>query len=312
MPSLLWFYVTLLVFPARLSAFYDIPYVAHFDFVHLFLPMLGLLAIAAGLWVWWRRVRSPAMGLASLLLAFPLLPLLHLSVFQPGDLAHDRYLYLPSIGFSLLLAIAIQAIPAGRRALRTAGFAALMLLYAAGVTRQSVHYADNLLLYYRGLTRAPNNNTVRMNLANELFQRGMPDQAIVLYQQVLQRDPNDWRNLYNLGYAYYHVGRYPEAENALSRAASLNPLDPDTFFYLGLVKLKVNKSQEAEAALRSAISLDSRVRGYRYALGVALEQQGRLPEALQAFNLELAKYPETPAARQHATAIEKQLAKHGY
>lgn len=313
-PSLLWFYVRLLVYPVGLSIFYDTPYITRFDLRHVLLPLLGVAAIALGLWYWWRRTRAPAVAFAALLLIIPLLPLINLSVLQPSELAHDRYVYLSSIGFSLLLALAIQALPAGHRrlfgapALRLGAVAALLLLYAAGVIAQDVHYADNLLLYYRGVTRAPNNNTARMNLANEVLQRGMPDQAIVLYQQVLQRDPNYWRCLYNLGYAYFRVGRYQDAEKVLSRATFLNQSDPDNFFYLGVTKLKLGKLQDAELALRVALQLDPRVRGYRYSLGLALEQQGRLPEARDAFQAELAKYPGTAAAQQHIANIDRQLA----
>jgi tetratricopeptide (TPR) repeat protein len=313
-PSLLWFYTRLLVYPTGLSAFYDTPYIASLDVRHVLLPLLGVAAIACGLWYWWRRSRRPEVAFASLLLIIPLLPLFNLDIFRQGDITHDRYLYLPSLGFCILVALAIQALPArgrgrlGAPALRVVLTAALVLFYAVGVVAQNVVWADNLLLYYRGVTRAPNNNLARMNLANEVLQRGMPDQAIALYQQVLQRDPNDWLCLYNLGYAYYRIGRYQDAERVLSRATFLNQNDADTFFYLGLAKLKLDKLQDAEILFRTAIDRDPRARGYRYSLGLVLERERRLREALPMFQAELAKYPSAPAPREHIASIEKQLA----
>jgi tetratricopeptide (TPR) repeat protein len=313
-PSLLWFYVRLLVYPTGLSVLYETPYVTGFDLRYFLLPTLGVAAIACGLWCWWRRTRRQEVAFASLLLIIPLLPLFNLSIFQPGDIAHDRYLYLPSIGFCILVALAIQAVPAGGRrlfgapALRGALTSSLLLLYAVGVVVQDVPWADNLLLYYHAVAHAPNNSIVRMNLANEALKRGMVDQAIVIYQQVLQRDPNYWLCLYNLGYAYYRIGRYQDAERVLSRVTLLNQDDADTFFYLGLVKLKLGNLKDAEILFRTAINRNPHARGYRYCLGLVLEREGRLREALPMFQAELAKYPSAPAPREHISRLEKQLA----
>ena len=96
--------------------------------------VLGLLA-----WLWARRLgkaspvdqRLAAFAWAWILI--PFIPLLDLSVLPVGEIAHDRYLYLPSIGFSILLAMALRCIRPGK--LRLLGLPALQ---AAG-GRNSEH-----------------------------------------------------------------------------------------------------------------------------------------------------------------------------
>src|SRR5207253_11459992 len=81
-------------------------------------PLLLVLVIAAGLGLWARRSRVVA--LAALWLVLPLVPpLLSIAVFENGEIVHDRYLYLPSIGFAILGALAIARIPASRAHLFT-------------------------------------------------------------------------------------------------------------------------------------------------------------------------------------------------
>ena len=99
-PSLLWFYISHLVWPVGLSEFYDFPYVIGAQFKEFVLPLLGV-ALVGGTLVWW-GIRVPTVMFASAWMLFPLLPALNLSVLPHGDFVHDRFLYLPSVGYALL------------------------------------------------------------------------------------------------------------------------------------------------------------------------------------------------------------------
>ena len=313
MPSVLWFYLRMLLFPVGLSMYYDMPYVVTLSPTRFFLPLLVVAAIAWGLWTWVRKTGSRSVAFSAIMLATALLPVLNLRIFPPEEFVGDRFAYLASVGFALLAAEVIQAIPAGSAtlfgapALRTVAVVSVAAAMMAGIITQDIYWANNLLLYYRGVSVAPANNLPRMNLANEALARGMSDLAIRLYQQILRGDPNDWRTAYNLGYAYYRLGRYADAENLMVRAAALNPADPDVFYYIGVTRLRQQKWDEAEAPLRTAIQHDPRARGYRYSLGLVLEHQGRLAEALELFKAELAKQPGADPPRQRIAAVEQAM-----
>lgn len=313
LPSVLCFYLKVLLWPVRLSMYYDLGYVSGFSPTHFLLPLVAVTAAVYGLWLWWRKTGSRAVAFCAVMLAIALLPVLNLRIFPLDEFVGDRFAYLASAAFALLVAAAIQAIPAGSMRIFGAPAARLLVVIAlAGlmmqaISAQQIYWADNLLLYYRGVTVAPGNNLARMNLANEALSRGLGDQAILLYRQVLRRNPRDWQCAYNLGYAYYRLGRYAEAERQMEQVAALNPSDADTAYYLGLSRLKQQKWEQAAEPLRAAIQLDPRVRGYRYALGLALEQQGKLPEALAMFQAELAKQPGAEPPQAHIAELEQRL-----
>ncbi|HWR13298.1 MAG TPA: tetratricopeptide repeat protein [Terriglobales bacterium] len=300
-PSVLWFYLKMLVVPVGLSAFYDTPYVTSPDLHHFWIPLLAVIVAATGLFFWWWKTRDRLVAFASVLLVLPLLPLLNFTFFFDGEIAHDRYLYVPSIGFALLVAIAITRLKSSRTLwMVTAAVAAVFLCLTIW---QSLYWADNLVLYSRGVNIAPNNNLALNNLANETQRRGMLRQATALYARILDRNPSFYWANYNLAYALFQEEKYSEAAHFFRRAASLDASDAGTFYYLGQCEMHLGRLDFAEAAFRRAIATDSRLLGPRYMLGLVLKQQGRTREALDYFRAELTKNPNDANARKEADAI---------
>jgi len=309
-PSLLWFYVKLLIWPAGLCPFYALKYVIQPDIQNCGLPAIMVGAVAAGLgWLGWRSRKA---ALAASWLALPALPLLNIQILGERNLAHNRYLYLPSIGFALLAALALRRVRIGKGSLLSYPAAqtglVLPLICALGVStsNQSACYASDAVFYdaiYKVF--GPSDPVNLMNLANVRAERGEYDAADQLYQQVLRRTPDFWLANYNLGYMNYARGRLPEAERYLTLALQGNPRAPDAFFYLGLTRFKMGRAEEAAADVRRALSLAPEALNYHFALGVILETQGELQAAEQEFREELAHHPDQAAAREKIHQIEK-------
>ena len=314
-PSVLWFYLKMLFVPVGLSGFYDTPYVTSPSFHQFWLPLLGIGLFAAALFYWWWKTREPLIAFASVLLVLPLIPLMNFSVFFQGEIAHDRYLYTPSIGFALLAAMAIvklarkigaprisPSLAEGRVSALIAGSIALIFLVLT--ISQSLYWADNLVLYSRGVNIAPKNNLALNNLANEFANRHMYPQAIALYGKVLERDPTFYLANYNLGYTSYQSGDYQTGEHFLRRAAALDPTDAGTFYYLAKCEMQLGQLDAAETNLHRAILVDQRLLGPRYTLGVLLKQEGRTKEALDYFRAELVKNPNDADARKQLEELQ--------
>ena len=301
-PSVLWFYVRLLFAPIRLSAFYDTPYITSPSLHGFILPLLGVILVAGGVLFWWWKSRDPLVAFAFVLLTLPLLPLMNFNVFFQGEIAHDRYLYLPSIGFAMLVATALAKIPTQENpgSVRRPGLMialGLSIVFLIMTANQSLYWANNFALYYRGVQVAPNNNLALNNLANELLARRMYPQAIVLYEKVLSRNPNFYLANYNLGYALMQTGDFKEAANMFRRAAVLDPTDAETYLHLATCDYQLNELKEAEAVLHRAIATDQRLLGTRFLLGLVLKKQGRNQEALDYFHAELVKNPKDAQAQ---------------
>ncbi|MGA3323738.1 MAG: hypothetical protein ABSF45_04645, partial [Terriglobia bacterium] len=113
-PSVLLFYLRLLVWPFGLSCYYDTPYVATPGWHDFVLPALLVAAVAAALAIWyWRTSQSvpeeaKAIEFVCLWMILTLLPVLNFRLLPQSEIAHDRYVYLPSVGFALLVAIALR------------------------------------------------------------------------------------------------------------------------------------------------------------------------------------------------------------
>ena len=309
LPSVLWFYLKQLVVPIRLSAFYDTPYVTHVSWKYFLSPLLGVILAAAIIaYAWWKS-RSPLVAFAAIWMLLPLAPVMNLALLPMGDFIHDRYLYLPSIGFALLAGMALARLDAWKIAGRPAGTIAagvVALVLIAGTVAQSLPWSDDIPLYTHGMKVAPINDLPRNKLAATFVARGMYDQGIRLYSFVLANDPDYWYANYRMGYAQYMSGHYDKAQQFLARSVALNPV-PDALYYLGLASTKLKQYDAAESALREALKREPKAPGYSFALGMAMKEQGKLQPALESFRAELAANPNDPGTLAQISEITAKL-----
>lgn len=108
LPSVLWLYFRHLLIPTGVSGLYGLPYVDKAVSAAFLFPAALLLALILGtVWVV-RRLQDVRLALfAGCWIALPIIPVLWLRAYAEGDIAHDRYLYIPSIGFVLLLSLGL-------------------------------------------------------------------------------------------------------------------------------------------------------------------------------------------------------------
>jgi len=311
-PSLILFYLRQLVWPRGLSLYYDVPILSAATVETLALPLVVLLGLIACGWAIWRVSRDAAVSAAMIWFAAPLLPVLQIGLFRRDDFAHDRYLYLPSVGLALATAfllskVVTQETKSHVRFLVTA--AVLLLLAGLGISTavQSAPWRDNLSLYSHAVQRSPSNLMAWNNLAVQYVERGRLEEAGRIFEAILADRPDFWLANYNYGNLSYRLQRYDRAEQYLHRAIALNPRDADAYVYLGLTYLRENRLQEAAAKFRDAIARKPEGEGLHLALGVILLQQGDREGARTEFVTELKYHPESAAARTQWGLLESQL-----
>ena len=307
-PSVVWLYFRHLLFPVGLSGLYGLPYVDHPASAAFLVPAALLLAFILALGWGIRRLPDARLALfACGWMVLPILPVLWLRAYAEGDIAHDRYLYIPSIGFVLLVSLFLAEIaghwPARRKALQLAGLAGLALAYALGTVTQQTYWASDLLLYQRAYKVAPHDNLICNDLGAALMDAGNAGDAIALYSQVLAREPGFWLSNYNLGYTYYKIGRFKDAEDYLRRAISINAADSDEYIYLGLSLWRQGRADEAVPYVQRAIQIRPSAPGYHFVLAMIRRDQNDIPAAESEFKLELQYHPESTSARQQLDAL---------
>jgi protein O-mannosyl-transferase len=309
-PSVLWFYAKHLIMPIRLSEFYSLDYVSHFSARLVLLPLSFLLASGVALYFLIRVLPQKQALFALALIVVPLLPVLDLGSLTTGDIVHDRYLYLPSAGLAILAALSVAAlrsyVPASKyRALPALLTGAVCALFMTINVEQQGQWRDDVQLYTRGMEMAPDNLTVRDNLANALLGAKQPERAISLYLEVLKRNPNFWRSNYNLGVVYYNSGNAAAAEPLLQRAIRVDGSDSDQYIYLALAELQLKRFSQAVDAAREAIARNPQAQGYHFILGLIDEAQGDWAGSIAAFRGELAAHPDNAAARAELQKVEQ-------
>jgi len=277
-PYVLWFYVNHLVWPFPLSVFYETSYVSG---GWLFWgPLVGLIVLVTICFVLARQY-PVVLFLAGWILV-PILPLLNLSQFYRGEIVHDRYLYLPSVGYCIILSVALIYVIRNHARYKVPAMALLCLIGAAYLLETVIElpqWKNDLALYTHAAAVAPHSNLAINNYATALKFEGELDRAIDLYKDLLVRDPNNWLVYYNLGYCYYKQGSLDEAINYLAQAIERKPRDPESYAYYGLAAMGKGDTERAEMAMRKAIELRPANARYHFALGVLLQQKQDLAGA---------------------------------
>jgi Flp pilus assembly protein TadD len=318
-PSVLVFYLKLLVWPTGLSCYYDTPYIATATLRNYVLPYAAILGVVNGLTVWWWKVRqrSPsdarAMAFAALWMVLSVVPVLDFRLLVEGEIAHDRYIYLASVGFAILAAMGLRQVcgymPAFllRPVWGLAGAGLLSVLLGVATVRQSLYWADDLTLNRRAHEIAPHNAFAAASLAAAMAHRGKENEAIGLYQEALANHPANWLANVNLAYHLYLRGSYLEAAQHFQLACAIDPTDAQQFLYWGMSLLRIGRPAEAEKAVRTALSLRPNGENYHLGMGMVMRQEGRLPEARREIEIELAKYPQSSQAQAVLKEVDRQM-----
>lgn len=316
-PAVLWFYLRQLIWPLRLSAFQDLDYVTSPGLWNFVLPAICVIAAAFGLWMFVRRTDAEArrtLLIASLWLVLPILPVLNISIFSDGEAVHDRYLYLPSIGFALIVGVAFRHLDLGRAklfgrsAIQTAAVLFITLAFGFVTVNQQIYWASDLLLFQHGITFVPDSRIAKTGMANVLSERGLYDDAIALYKEVVARHPDYWVASHNLGCTLMNTGNYQEAETYLLHGIELRPTEPIQYITLSVTLQERQSLPEAERAARHAIELKPEGYGFHFQLGDVLKAQGNLRGALEEFKNEVAYNPNFARAHDQIVEVEARLA----
>ena len=295
LPSVLCSYLAHLVWPVGLSPFYDSRYHQSFTVSGVALPFFAvMLSAVLLLWAAWR---SAAVGIFAGWTLIFLAPTLHIGVLPRGELWHDRYLYLPMAGLSVLagfgfaaLAQRWAAVPRARWALGVSA-AVISLAFAALTFHQSLFWENNLTLYTRGVAIAPHNGIAANNLGAVLLGRGQWEEAMAQFQRAIEYSPKLYLAHYDMGVGYYEVGRYSEAEACFKRAIGIVPEDAESHLFLGMTYYHTNRLPLAIESVRKAIALKPNGAGYHFALAVMLKESGDPAGARAEFEEELKRDP---------------------
>lgn len=242
--------------PVRLSAHYPYPIENGATPVVVWSALLVIPALVAAFVVLAPRVRLVAAALAFMLVNLgPMLKLVPVSDF----IAADRYAYVASVGFALLVVASLREMTT--RSLLRPHLARLLFLGYAGVLAvgafgQSLVWQTSVGVWENALRRDPQNGFALNMLGVAWAELGEHETAISIYNRALRVDPRSARAYLNRGYALYRLNRHVEAEADFTQAIGLDADSDTAYSNRGLVRFAMGNLGGALADLNMAVQLN--------------------------------------------------------
>ncbi len=144
-------------------------------FIYLFKPVHSLLEVnaltsalltvlvAALFYFTYKKDRLALFCLLTIVV--PLLPCLYLPAITGQSVLGERYLYLPSVGFIMLITLTMARLAnSGRRIAVASVFLALVALYSTGTVLRNADWKDDYSLWTAELKKSPGSDVARDNL----------------------------------------------------------------------------------------------------------------------------------------------------
>jgi len=274
---------------------------------------------------------------SALWIAITLLPVSHLIPYP--EMMAEHYLYIPSFGFCLLVALLLARLTESPRS-KVQGprsffsfldlrretwdlkrwwmvvgyglFVIFLIFYARRTVIRNRDWRDDLTFYNCMVRDNPYSARARLGLGYAYDRSGLPRMAIVQYQAGLRLDPQDPRLYTNLGAAHQKLGELREAEQVYKDALKLRFQDLKILNNLGFLYAEKREFDKARSTLEKAEKLSQGRNSTVYAnFGLLYELQNKLPEALEAYRKARTLDPDNAVYAQRIAVLEKNLATQG-
>jgi len=216
----------------------------------------------------------------------------HSNLFPINAYLAEHWLYLPSIGFFVLVARPLARAVRGRfRALAVGALALLVVAYSLLTVRQNGYWHDPLVFYARTLSYTPHSDRVAYNLGLAYLMRGQNEKAVVYFRRALALTPTHKEAHNNLGLALLNLGRVPEAIGSFEAAVKSDPSYADAYSNLGTAYMRTRHMEKALESLQNAIRYKPGLANAHANLGSLYHSLGRDAEACWSFERALERDP---------------------
>ena len=297
--NLIMRYCAKLVAPFHLNAYYVFSPITSISNMRAVIAMAFLVLMIAALA--WMFHRAPLETFAAIWIFVTLIPVLDIYAVGRNVFA-ERYLYLPSVGFCLLVVLVINKVlqrvsARWRLASGSAALLAIIAVFTATTFARNPDWKDNATLFARTLADSPNAPFVQNMAAETGSSVDDPREAESHYLQAISlaehEAPPDRLQIalayQGLSSIYADRSDFDRALRSLQQARSANPSDPELDSQEGMILVQAGRWQEAESALKKAEQEIPTSENVLNALGILEWQHGhKLEEAVNYFRRALA------------------------
>jgi tetratricopeptide (TPR) repeat protein len=311
-------YLLKLILPLNLSAIYPYP-----DIINQTVPLYYTLSIAvviAVAFAFWKSLKkSPvaAFGIAFFVVNIALL----LQLIPVGSAVYaDRYAYIPSVGFYIIVAYFLVKLTKYKTISKTAVYAVLgvyVLVLTALTFERSKVWQSSEALWDDTVEKSPeavvarnNRGSLKNTKAESYAEENRYDLSVPLRKEAIQdfdiaiREKPDYVHaLYNRGATKLELGKNTndtsyifEALDDFDRALQIDPLFAEAYHNRGNTKSELNDLEGALSDYNNAVDLEPQKAEFYINRGVNLGKMGRLEQAVEDISQSLEIEPENPSA----------------
>ena len=251
--------------------------------------------------------RAPLAGFAALWVIVTLLPVMNINILGRNVFA-ERYLYLPSFGFCLLLTLAVatllQLIP--QRLRRPAAIGLLVLVvsvFTIETIQRNPDWKDDKTLFTQTLQSSPEapfvNSMVAASESEDPSQSAAAEEhylrTIALIKEQTPPDLLDMVVAYEgLASLYADRSDNQRALEAVAKAREITPNDPDADSEEGLILARAGRWNEAEPLLEKALAAQPENENALSSMAlIAWQFHNDRAKAVELFRKTLAVHSET-------------------
>ena len=257
------FYISKFIFPVSLSPYYPFP-----SSQSLIPVIASLLITLVCAYLWYKK--QYYWLIAWLFYLVTLSPVI--GIIQVGNqAAADRYVYLPTIPFYILLGIGIAKLLYAGKLLKLGTLTAFLLLTVALVhltQKQSLVWKNDVIFWNYIAAYTPTTPSVQFNLGNAYLGINEYEKAVEHYHIALSLEPGNKWWYENLSIAYIKLNRLEEALNLLKQLIELETevVDyswDDIYYMIGWIYFKQGLLHPAEESLTKALEFNPENKGAR-------------------------------------------------
>ena len=280
-PAMFVFYLKQIVFPVTLSINYPLSAVNRIGVASFIVPLVVSLVAAAA--IIYAALKDRIALIGAMLFFLPLFPVMYAAAFTPEQIVHDRYLYLPLLGF-LIVVFSFSAKFLNERSIAiAAGIITLVFGFQTIVYNQT--FSNNITLWANAVS-VDGSAFSSAQYGSALLAAGRFDDAAEAFTVSINSDPQPL-SLLGRGRTYAQLKKYAEAEVDLKKviAAPLEKIDAYSLYLayesLGLV---YSEQQNYAAAIENFEQAREKLPIYKASitakLAVVLYQSGQKQRAL--------------------------------
>ena len=270
-----------------------------FSILGLFLLLnVALIGLAV-----WMRKRWPLIAFAIFWFYVTLLPFSNL--IPISTLLADRYVFIPSFAYCLVLALCFEKLWSVKRKdvsrdffpfLTTVFLIGLVVGYGYMTVHQNTVWKDSYTLWLDAAAKQEKSSMPMTSLGALFLDGDMDEEALEVLEKAVKANPSDALGHNNLGIAYQRLGDYKKSEHHYLKALSLKPRLYESLFNLGGLYAEKGDFDKSIGVFLDMVAEHPRDARLYFQLGYVYEKAGKVDDAIRSYekSIDLAPHVITP------------------